>query len=74
MAFVKFMVSGAGRTARIVAGIILVALGLLVVKDTVGIILTVVGLVPLVAGAVDVCVFAPLFGYPFLGKESRARF
>jgi hypothetical protein len=39
---------------------------------TVGIILAVVGLLPLVAGLVDVCVFAPLFGAPFSGAKVRA--
>ena len=37
--FVKFMASPAGRITRVVAGIILVALGLLVLKGTGGIIL-----------------------------------
>jgi DUF2892 family protein len=73
MGFVKFMVSPAGRIARIVAGVVLVALGLLVVKEAAGIILAVVGLIPLVAGMRDFCVFAPLFGYPFWGKDSRSK-
>ncbi len=70
--FVKFMASPAGRITRIVAGIALVALGLLVLKGTGGIILAVVGLVPLVAGLFDFCVFAPLFGAPMSGPKIRA--
>jgi hypothetical protein len=54
------------------AGIVLVALGLLVVKNVGGIILAVVGLVPLVAGLFDFCVFAPLFGAPMSGPKIRA--
>jgi hypothetical protein len=73
MAFSKFMASMTGRIIRIVAGIILVALGLLVVKDTGGIIIAVIGLVPLLAGVFDFCVFAPLFGQPFMGKAIRAK-
>lgn len=73
MAFVKFMVSPAGRLLRIVAGIILIALGLLVVKDTGGIVLAIVGLVPLAAGVFDLCLFAPLFGWSLSGKENRKR-
>jgi hypothetical protein len=71
MGFVKFMVTGAGRAVRIVAGIALVVVGLLVVGGTGGIILAVVGLVPFLAGLFDFCVFAPLFGMPFMGKQVR---
>lgn len=70
--FVKFMASSAGRVIRVVAGIALVALGLLVVKNVGGILLAVVGLVPLVAGLFDFCVFAPLFGAPMSGPRIRA--
>jgi hypothetical protein len=70
--FVKFMASPAGRITRIIAGIILVALGLLVVHGTGGIVLIVVGLLPLVAGLFDFCVFSPLFGAPLSGKKIRA--
>jgi hypothetical protein len=70
--FVKFMASPAGRITRVVAGIVLIALGLLVIKGTGGIILAVVGIVPLVAGMFDFCVFAPLFGAPLSGPKIRA--
>jgi len=70
--FCTFMASAAGRVIRIVAGIALVALGLLVLKDTVGIVLAIVGLVPLAAGLFDFCVFAPLFGCPMSGPKIRA--
>lgn len=70
--FVKFMSSPAGRITRIVAGLILVALGLWVINGTGGIIVAVIGLVPLVAGLFDFCVFAPLFGAPMSGPKIRA--
>ena len=70
--FVKFMASPAGRIVRIVAGIVLIALGLLVIHGVGGIIVAVVGLVPLVAGLFDFCVFAPLFGAPLSGPKIRA--
>ncbi len=73
MALINFLASPAGRIVRIVAGAVLVALGLAVVGGTGGIILAVVGLVPLVAGLTDYCVFAPLFGMPFSGKDIRNR-
>ncbi len=70
--FVDFMASTNGRIARIVAGIVLIALGLLVITGTTGIIVAVVGLLPLVAGVFDFCVFAPLFGRPLSGPQIRA--
>ncbi len=71
MGFVSFMVSNAGRIIRMVAGLALIAVGLLLVSGVAGIILAVVGVVPLAAGVADVCIFAPLFGLPFLGKQVR---
>lgn len=70
--FVSFMASSTGRIARIIAGIILIAVGLFVIKDTGGVILAIVGLVPLLAGAFDFCVFAPLFGNPLSGSKIRS--
>ena len=70
--FVKFMASPAGRITRIIAGIALIALGLLVVHGVGGIVMVVVGLLPLVAGLFDFCAFAPLFGAPLGGKQIRS--
>lgn len=70
--FVKFMASPAGRVTRSVAGILLVALGLFVIHGVGGIIVAIVGLLPLVAGLFDFCVFAPLFGAPISGPKIRA--
>jgi Na+/melibiose symporter-like transporter len=69
--FVKFMASPAGRITRVVAGIVLVALGIFM-HSVGGIIVAVVGLVPLLAGLFDFCVFAPLFGAPMSGPKIRA--
>jgi len=70
--FVKFMAFPAGRITRVVAGILLIALGLFAIHGVGGIILAIVGLVPLVAGLFDFCVFAPLFGAPMSGPKIRA--
>ncbi len=71
--FVKFMASRNGRITRIVLGIVLILLGFFVVNNiTVGVILMVVGLVPLLAGIFDYCVLAPLFGAPMSGAKIRA--
>jgi hypothetical protein len=66
------MASPAGRITRIGAGIVLVALGLLIMHGVGGIIVVIVGLVPLLAGLFDFCVFAPLFGAPMSGPKIRA--
>ena len=70
--FVKFLASPTGRIIRIVAGIALVLWGWLGLGGTVGILVAIVGLVPLVAGLFDFCVFAPLFGAPLSGPKIRA--
>ncbi|MBN1120398.1 MAG: DUF2892 domain-containing protein [Anaerolineae bacterium] len=72
MGFAGFMASTAGRLIRIVAGIVLVVVGLVVIGfTTTGIVVAVVGLVPLLAGLLDICFFAPLFGGAFKGSEAR---
>lgn len=70
--FISFMASPAGRLARIVAGVALMAWGLLGIGGTTGIIMVVVGAVPLLAGLFDVCLFAPLFSCPLSGAKIRA--
>lgn len=72
MGFAKFMASPTGRLIRVIAGIALIAVGLWVLNaSTLGIILAVIGVVPLVAGLFDFCVLAPLFGGPFSGPAAR---
>jgi hypothetical protein len=70
--FIKFMASTAGRVVRIVAGIALIAVGLLAIQGIGGIVVAVVGALPLVAGLFDFCVFAALFGAPLSGPRIRA--
>ena len=70
--FVSFMASTAGRIVRIILGIALIVWGLWGLSSTTGVIVAVVGLVPLAAGLFDFCVFAPLFGAPLSGPQIRA--
>jgi hypothetical protein len=70
--FVKFMASTTGRIVRIAAGLGLIAWGLLGLGGSTGLIVAIVGLVPLAAGVFDFCVFAPLFGNPMSGSKIRA--
>lgn len=70
--FVRFMVSTAGRVTRVAAGIALTLWGLLGLDGGTGVLVAVIGLVPLLAGLFDFCVFAPLFGAPLSGPRIRA--
>jgi hypothetical protein len=69
--FFRFIASPAGRLLRILAGLVLIAIGIWLVQGIGGWILIIIGLVPLAAGAFDRCVFAPLFGLPFVGLRLR---
>jgi hypothetical protein len=69
----QFLAGPAGRWVRVIAGVVLIVVGLAVVGGVGGWILAIVGLVPLVAGLFDWCFFAPLFGLPFLGPSLREK-
>ena len=68
-----FLASNAGRILRVVVGLILIALGSLLVSGVWRWVLIVVGVVPLSAGVFDFCVFAPLFGLPLIGERLRSQ-
>ena len=70
--FCTFMASAAGRIVRVVAGVALIAWGVMGLGGATGIIVAVVGAVPLLAGLFDFCVFAPIFGCPTSGPKIRA--
>lgn len=69
--FIRFMASNNGRLARIVAGVALIAAGLMM-GGTNGWVIAVVGAVPLLAGVFDLCFFAPVCGLPVNGAKIRA--
>ncbi len=66
------MASSAGRIIRVVAGIVLVGWASSLCTGWAAWIVGIIGLVPLVAGLFDFCVFAPLFGAPMSGPKIRA--
>jgi hypothetical protein len=69
---VGFLASRTGRWTRMLAGASLVVGGLS--TDSVkGKMLALVGLVPLLAGAFDVCLFGPFFGLPLKGEAIRRK-
>jgi hypothetical protein len=63
MRIVTLMNSTAGRGARVLAGVGLIAAGAVIGGGT-GLILALVGLVPLAAGAAGACLAAPLLHAP----------
>ena len=67
--FGKFMNSPTGRIARILAGLVLIAWGYTQRAETTGIILIVVGLVPLAAGVFNLCLISALLGGPISGAR-----
>ena len=71
--FVAIIQSTTGKILRIVVGIALIALGLLLVQGVWGIVLAVIGLVPLIAGLGGVCLVAPLFGIHAQGAAKACR-
>jgi len=68
MAFAKWMASGWGRVARIIAGFTLIGFGLYL-QNTWGVVVSIVGLAPLAAGIFNFCLFAPPFGGPLNGRR-----
>lgn len=71
--FARFINSPAGRWTRIAAGVVLVALGYTQRATGVGIVLMILGLVPLVAGSFDWCLISALLGGPISGAALRKK-
>jgi hypothetical protein len=69
--FVNFMQSLTGRLLRVVAGSILLAVGIWIVGGPWGLVPAVLGAVPLIAGTAGICLLAPFFGYTFQGQKTR---
>jgi hypothetical protein len=67
MKIVRLMNSNAGRGARVLAGVALIAAGAAVGGGT-GLVLALAGLVPLAAGAAGACLAAPLLHTPLRAR------
>jgi len=70
MAFASFMAQPTGRAVRIIAGLVIVALGIWIVGGPLGWLVAAVGLVPLAAGAANVCLIAPILHAPLRGSRA----
>jgi len=71
MTFAKWMAGGAGRTLRVLAGLVLIAVGLYV-QGVWGLVIGVIGVAPVLAGIFNFCLIAPLLGAPFSGRQHPA--
>jgi Co/Zn/Cd efflux system component len=69
--FAHFINTVAGRVLRLVAGIALIVWGYSLLDETLGVVLIIIGLIPLIAGALDLCVISALLGGPLAGKKVR---
>jgi hypothetical protein len=69
--FAKFINSPTGRIARVVVGIVFIIWGYTQLNTGTGIILIITGLVPLSAGAFDLCLVSALLGGPISGAKVR---
>lgn len=69
-AFACFMAGPAGRGVRIAAGLALIAWGWSQRGTTTGTVLMIVGVVPVLAGLLNVCLLAPIIGAPFSGRAA----
>lgn len=69
MSFARFMAGPIGRGARAAVGIAMIVAGL-AMGSTGGTVLAVVGVLPLLAGVLNICVIAPLLKAPFSGKAA----
>lgn len=72
MTFAAFMSGGLGRGLRVVAGLVLIVLGIRM-HTAIGTIVAIAGIVPLAAGAFNWCLAAPLFGGPISGSDIHNR-
>jgi len=66
--FARFINSPAGRAVRIIAGLAIFGGGY-TVGGTAGIVLMIVGLVPLAAGFFNLCLISALLGGPLSGSR-----
>lgn len=69
--FSKFLNSLAGRALRLFVGIIFLVVGYLYREHALGVISMIWGVLPLSAGAFDICYVSAALGGPLSGKKIR---
>jgi hypothetical protein len=71
--FSKFLNSLAGRILRLVVGIGFFVVGYMYRNHALGVISMVWGILPLSAGAFDICYISAVLGGPLSGKKIRSK-
>jgi hypothetical protein len=66
---IAFLQRPGGRLTRVIVGIAIIALGALALQGVWSIVVMLIGLIPLLAGAFGVCLIGPLFGYTLTGQK-----
>jgi hypothetical protein len=72
--FSRFLNSPAGRVFRIAAGIVFLVVGYLYRGHALGVVSMVWGVLPLSAGALDICYISALLGGPLSGAKIRSKY
>ncbi len=72
MGFVNFMRSLSGRLLRVVAGAVIIWLGLNFVQVPWSYVVAAIGLVPIAAGLLNFCLLGPLFDVDLRGRPKPA--
>ena len=72
--FSRFLNSGAGRVFRLVAGLGFLVVGYIYRDHPLGVLSIVWSVLPLSAGAFDVCYISAVLGGPFAGSTIRAKY
>ncbi len=68
MEFARFMASFSGRALRVIVGVGIIWWGMRM-GSAVGTLIAIVGVLPVLAGVLNVCGIASLIGAPFRGKD-----
>jgi hypothetical protein len=66
------MASKRGGMLRFFGGLAVILYGIMGIGGTWGNVVALLGIVPLISGLFDFCLFAPLFGCPTSGMKVRA--
>jgi hypothetical protein len=67
--FIVFLQSTPGRMLRVIVGLVVAAVGVLLIQGTAGFVVAVIGLIPISAALAGICFISPLFGYTFEGQK-----
>jgi hypothetical protein len=71
--FAIFMARPFGRLLRIVLGVAIIAWARTLAPGGARAVWTAIGIVPILAGVLNVCLIAPLIGAPFSGRAALRR-